>query len=201
MTIDAEYEVKGGKLFSVSGSEVDPSLFKEYSASELLTLREEDRDVSDVMAEGDMSFDSAVPSEGQIVKILVQYEHVAEYPEEYDEAFLANLRSLLKLMEDEGLHALIVPVAKNYAFADMDACEDFTAAFKHLARRVKDCTNVIGLALPEGFVSGSENVEEINYFVSELTAKHDHYVFAGGEKIFEILGKCDGDVQSRTFKY
>ena len=65
--------------------------------------------------------------------------------ESYNEAFLANLRDYLKVMEEKKQFAVIVPVADSDA-GSPDKKEAFTASMKHCARRIKDCVSVIGFA-------------------------------------------------------
>lgn len=97
--------------------------------------------------------------------------------ESYNEAFLANLRDYLKLMEEKKQFAVIVPVADSDA-GSPDKKEAFTASMKHCARRIKDCVSVIGFSIPQEADSG--------YFCDELSQKHSHYVFfSRDEKVLE----------------
>ena len=88
--------------------------------------------------------------------------------ENANEEFLAEFRDWLKKLEDKNSFAIIIPFAEN-ASATQEQKEIFTASFKHCARRIKDCENVIGFSVPE-------NVEP-DFFISELKAKHGHYIF------------------------
>ena len=92
----------------------------------------------------------------------------SEPEENANEEFLAEFRDWLKKLEDKNSFAIIIPFAEN-ASATQEQKEIFTASFKHCARRIKDCENVIGFSVPE-------NVEP-DFFISELKAKHGHYIF------------------------
>ncbi|MBO4319104.1 MAG: hypothetical protein J5857_01385 [Treponema sp.] len=100
--------------------------------------------------------------------IYVPWTLVGLDEESYNEAFLANLRDSLKLMEEKKQFAIIVPAADSAADSP-DKKEAFTASMKHCARRIKDCVSVIGFAIP--LEADSE------YFCDELSQKHSHYVF------------------------
>lgn len=98
----------------------------------------------------------------------VQWSAVEPEPESYDEAYLALLRDQLKAKEDAGQFVFIEPVCDK---AEKDA-EQFTAAMKHCARRIKDCVSVIGFAIPEELSD-----DKITTYIEELSAKHAHYVY------------------------
>lgn len=127
MKLERLFEVKDGKLFSVSGEEkaVTPEMIRK-----------------------------------------VRWSEVEGNPEEYNEEFLAKLRDELKVLEEKNEFVFIEPVF------DKDAgSEQFVAAMKHTARRIKDCVSVIGFAIP------SEAVSAKDLFVEELSQKHKHYCF------------------------
>lgn len=96
----------------------------------------------------------------------VKWSDVEAGPEEYNEDFLAKLRDDLKALEDKNEFVFIEPVF------DKDAeCEQFTAAMKHCARRIKDCLSVIGFAIPDAVF------DQRSFYVDELSAKHGQYCF------------------------
>ncbi|MCI1207964.1 MAG: hypothetical protein LKF96_00765 [Treponema sp.] len=101
-------------------------------------------------------------------------------PEEgmYNEAFLAYLREILKSFDEYGLHAIISPVA-GADLANPAAAELFTAAAKHIARRIKDCRSVIGFTIPD---TAAENEDFVSAYIQELQKKHSQYVFFAREK-------------------
>ena len=87
-------------------------------------------------------------------------------PEAYNEEFLAHLRDELKSLEAKSEFVFIEPRL------DVDCgAEQFTAAMKHTARRIKDCVSVIGFSIPE------EIAETADFYREELSAKHAHYCF------------------------
>lgn len=91
----------------------------------------------------------------------------------YNEEFLASFRDFLKTLEDKAGYAAIIPLADRIP-AEGEG-EDFTASFKHCARRIKDCASVAGFAVPDGL----EGVDP-GLFMEELSAKHSQYVFFSG---------------------
>ena len=105
-----------------------------------------------------------VSSEGK--NFPVKWSDVEGNPEEYNEDFLAKLRDELKAMEEKGQFVFIEPL-----FDKEGGAEQFTAAMKHTARRIKDCVSVIGFAIPE------EIFEERAFYIEELSAKHAQYCF------------------------
>ena len=96
----------------------------------------------------------------------VKWSDVEAGAEEYNEDFLAKLRDELKSLEEKGEFVFIEPVFDKHA-----DYEQFTAAMKHCARRVKDCVSVIGFAIP------SEIFEQRAFYMKELSAKHAQYCF------------------------
>ncbi len=95
----------------------------------------------------------------------------------YNEDFLAGLRDFLKKFEEKDQFAIIRPLADK-ALASEDEVEAFIAAFNHAARRVKDCTSLIGMELSKelltkGFGEGSPATA----FMETLAIKHDHYLY------------------------
>jgi len=99
----------------------------------------------------------------------VKWSEVEGNPEEYNEDFLATLRDELKSLEERNEFVVIEPEF------DKDATtEQFTAAMKHTARRIKDCISVIGFAIPEQI---SKNAETLNFYIEEMSAKHKQYCY------------------------
>ncbi len=127
MKLDRLFEVKGGKLFKISG--------EEYPVSEKNVLP-------------------------------IKWSDVEGAPEEYSEEFLAKTRDGLKALEEKNEFVFIEPVFDKEA-----SVEQFTAAMKHTARRIKDCVSVIGFAIPK------KAEAQKDFFIEELSAKHQHYCF------------------------
>ena len=98
----------------------------------------------------------------------VKWSDVEGTPEEYNEEFLAKLRDELKALEEKGFFVLIEPLFDKSADA-----QQFTAAMKHTARRIKDCVSVSGFAIPEEISGESERA----FYIEEMSAKHKHYCF------------------------
>ena len=95
----------------------------------------------------------------------------------YNEDFLAGLRDFLKKFEEKDQYAIIRPVADKPLSSENEV-EAFIAAFNHTARRIKDCTSLIGMELAKelsakGFGEGSPAAS----FMETLAIKHDHYVY------------------------
>ena len=98
----------------------------------------------------------------------VKWSEVEGNPEEYNEEFLAKLRDELKLLEEKNEFVFIEAVF------DKDAdYEQFTAAMKHTARRIKDCVSVIGFSIPNELFDD----EKKSFYIEELSAKHKQYCF------------------------
>ncbi len=115
--------------------------------------------------------------------------------EEYDEAFLAMLRSDLKNSEKSLEKVLLIPKRFSgqgsfWGYADSEIMSEekeveffeiFTACMLHVARRVKDCKNVIGFAYPDfendwNVLKHYEN-EHKEKFMAAFQKKHSHYIF------------------------
>lgn len=98
----------------------------------------------------------------------VKWSEVEGNPEEYNEDFLAKLRDELKALEEKNEFVLIETVFDKEA-----DYEQFTAAMKHTARRIKDCVSVIGFSIP----SEISSEEKRNFYIEEMSAKHKQYCF------------------------
>ena len=110
-------------------------------------------------------------------KIQVPYKDIVLPGGGANEEFLASLRSRLKEMEGHGEKVLLCPEAESDACKDTDAALELTAAYKHCARRVKDCEVVAGFCLPAVFKGMERESELLENFKSELLEKHPHYIF------------------------
>lgn len=85
-----------------------------------------------------------------------------------NEGFLSSLRDWLKRLENINSCAIIFPVIDRSSDTPEDE-RDITESFKHCARRIKDCENVIGFVVPEEV--------DAKMFIDELRIKHEHYIF------------------------
>lgn len=112
--------------------------------------------------------------DGGNYRLSVALSDVSFGAEKYNESFLASLREKLKVAENARF--VIAPSAEKPLSSTDDALE-MTAAFKHCARRIKDCENVAGFEIPRAF-SALERAEELaENFSEELAEKHPNYVF------------------------
>ena len=116
---------------------------------------------------------SAVESD-TVSPFVLSWKSVEEGDEGvYNEELLASIRLSLKEMEGSGKFV--------YIKGEKDRNGDFsqyTAAMKHAARRLKDCTSIAGFFIPEGV-----SCEDAALFIEELSAKHAQYVFFSANKI------------------
>ena len=95
----------------------------------------------------------------------------------YNEELLAKLREELKALEEkneENKFVYISPIIDREASPSADKAEQFTAAMKHSARRLKDCISIVGFAIPSQIAKDSEKAA---FYISEMSAKHAQYVF------------------------
>ncbi len=99
----------------------------------------------------------------------VKWSDVEGAEEVYNEAYLSKLRDELKALEEKGEFVFIEPVYDKNAIPGQ-----FNNAMKHTSRRIKDCSSVIGFALPAE-VAGDEDV--LKDFLEKISEKHPHYVY------------------------
>ncbi len=121
----------------------------------------------------DAQFSGEIEDGGKY-RLSVALSDVSFGAEKYNESFLASLREKLKAAG--GARFVIAPAAEKPLSSTDDALE-MTAAFKHCARRIKDCENVAGFEIPRAF-SALERADELaENFAEELAEKHPNYVF------------------------
>ena len=95
----------------------------------------------------------------------------------YNEDFLAGLRDFLKKFEDKEQYAIIRPVVDK-PLSSEEEIEAFIAAFNHTARRIKDCTSLIGMELSKELLTkGFGESSPATAFMETLAIKHDHYLY------------------------
>ena len=111
-------------------------------------------------------------------KVEVPYKEMVLSDGSPNESWLAGLRSSLKAMEEKGGEAMLFPLFTERECKDVDAALEITAAYKHCARRVKDCASVKGFFVPPVFRDMDRGAELVENFKTELLEKHPHYVFA-----------------------
>ncbi len=147
MKFDPLFTVKDNVLFSVDGSDCPALPYPVFSSADVAAGK--------------------IP-DAKLCRVTVSWKQTGLSEDSYDESFLASLRDGLKTMEEQKLFAIIEPVADPLPQSEAEQ-EEFTASFKHCARRIKDCVSVIGFAVPSCVSKDA--------FVEELSAKHAHYVF------------------------
>lgn len=147
MKIEAKFYSEKNKIYFLNGTELDTKNAK--------------------YIEGKSCKNGSEPEENALYSINVTQELTGS-EENANEEFLAEFRDWLKKLEEKKSFAIIIPSAEKTPETQEEK-ENFTASFKHCARRIKDCENVIGFSIPE-------NVDP-EFFISELKAKHGHYIF------------------------
>lgn len=110
----------------------------------------------------------------------------------YNEELLAKFRDYLKKFEETSSYAFIVPQAEK-SFSDAEQADSFIKAMVHLARRVKDCTSLLGFAIAaELFEKDAGKVLDENswsqWFINEMNVKHGHYVYFAGKSNIKKYG-------------
>lgn len=118
--------------------------------------------------------DNSAVDPSTLEKIEVKWSDIELSPEVYNEEFLAALREQLKVLDESGKFAVIVPVVDK-PLATPDHFELFVNAYNHMARRVKDCVSVAGLELPD--VMADLGNSAIESFMETLAIKHAQYVY------------------------
>ncbi len=122
---------------------------------------------------------AAVPAKDAFCLVTVAWRDVEFSEGGYNEEYLAALREFLKKCEESGAFCAVVPaVAK--ALEDADEAESFIAAMVHAARRIKDCTSVLGFAIAPELLAKDTDFGANSYtqwFINEMNVKHSHYVY------------------------
>lgn len=157
---EADYYAKDGVLYNKDG--VD------FSALKKLVLT--DKKISESLF--------ADFSAKELIILVFSTSFACVGAENFDEAFLADLRSALKQLEPEG-KTVIFSATGTVAGAEQ------AAVFYHIARRIKDCTCVAGLCFPEGTTKDAAIA-----IISALQKKHPEYVyFTANQTLYESLNK------------
>ena len=152
MKIEAKFYSEKNKIYFLNGTELNTKNAK--------------------LINGKFCKNDSEPEENALYSINVAQELIGS-EENANEEFLAEFRDWLKKLEEKNSFAVIIPSAEK-APATQEEKEIFTASFKHCARRIKDCKNVIGFSVPK-------NVDP-EFFISELKAKHGHYIFFSSDE-------------------
>lgn len=166
MKIEAKFEAKNNKLYGIfSGQEISVDFNSAMPVADFCKVA------------GDFSaIKEKIPGSAEkVMAVVLPREKVEPEPEAYDESFLAEFREVLKQAEETELFVVILPCAGEFL---AEKAEEFTAAMKHTARRIKDCSSVVGFAVPDALASlGFCEGQPAEFFVEELSCKHAHYVY------------------------
>ena len=71
---------------------------------------------------------------------------------------------------------------------DADTVQTYIDAMVHCARRIKDCTSVIGFAIPAELIAKDSDFGPDSYaqwFINEMNVKHGHYVYFADSAVIE----------------
>lgn len=99
----------------------------------------------------------------------VKWSDIEGREEEYNEEFLSKLRQSLKNLEEQNKYVFIEGIY------DKDATPgQYNNTMKHTSRRIKDCANVIGFALPPQIAQDKDVADD---FIQKLSEKHPQYVY------------------------
>ncbi len=133
-----------------------------------------------------------VPAAGSLTAVVCPWNNVEIEEGSYNEEILAKLRDFLKGLEAAGAFAFIVPMAQK-SFADADEADSFIKAMVHTARRIKDCTSVLGFAVAAELMEkdAGKKLDENSWsqwFINEMNVKHAHYVYFAGKSNIKKFG-------------
>jgi hypothetical protein len=209
MKIKPAITIRDNQIFNKAGDNVNLRGFTidNFSAAGETSLN---------IAEDDFEITfSDIKSRGcSMIRCVVYWDVVEPQEGVFNEEYLAKLRDGIKEAEKNDLLVYLVPRAfsDNKPFwgrntypadkiideepAGMYVVRQFTAAMNHLARRIKDCENVIGFAIPECYselynsITKTESNSSIKsdlahmlgvLFITELRKKHPQYYFIAEE--------------------
>ena len=144
-----------------------------------------------------------LPAGNEITAVLVKWSAVELQPGVYNEEFLAVLRDYLKLLEEHGKFAFIIPETVK-ELPDADTVQTYIDAMVHCARRIKDCTSVIGFAIPAELIAKDSDFGPDSYaqwFINEMNVKHGHYVYFADSAVIEANKLENALTESRLIAY
>lgn len=142
---------------------------------------------------------------GSVSAILCPWSKVQMEDGSYNEELLAKLRDYLKIMEENRDFAFIVPQGET-SFSDVDRADVFLKSMVHTARRIKDCTSVLGFALPAEFLEKDAGLKPEEYswagwFINEMSVKHAHYVYFAGKSLVKKYGLISNEITNTLVLY
>lgn len=135
---------------------------------------------------------ASVPAAGIVTAVVCPWSKIEIEDGNYNEEILAKLRDFLKKLEEAGLFAFVVPMAQK-SFADADETDSFIKAMVHTARRIKDCTSILGFAVAAELMEkdAGKKMDENSWsqwFINEMNVKHSHYVYFAGKSNIKKYG-------------
>lgn len=134
-------------------------------------------------------------------KIEIKWSTVELSDENYNEEYLAKLREELKVLDDNGQFAILLPVADK-KLETPEQFELFTNAFNHTARRIKDCVSVAGIELPVELLSkGISEASPAQNFMDTLAIKHAQYVYFASENNIKVCNITENVQKSAIVIY
>lgn len=116
-----------------------------------------------------------------VVGVKVPVKSVEISDGNYNEEILAKFRDCLKNIENGKSFVFVIPVVEK-SFETSEDADSVISAMKHTARRIKDCQAVVGFEIPVQFLEKDKSsaLDENSWtmwFVSEMSAKHQHYLY------------------------
>lgn len=153
------------------------------------------------VAQAGADFFSGVKENG-LFAIKVKFEKVSLGDGNYNEELLASLRDFLKVAEEKGVFGFIIPTSDKKV-EDSDSADELISAMVHVARRIKDCTSVIGFSIPVALLEkdkGGDLGENSwsRWFVNDMNVKHSHYVYFVERSVIQQIG-MDAEVSKTEY--
>lgn len=133
-----------------------------------------------------------VPSAEVLTALVCPWKKIEIEEGCYNEELLAKMRDFLKKLEESGSFAFVVPQAQK-SFSSADEADSFIKAMVHTARRIKDCTSVLGFAVAAELMEkdAGKKLDEnswTQWFINEMNVKHGHYVYFAGKSNVKKYG-------------
>lgn len=133
-----------------------------------------------------------VPSAEVLTALVCPWKKIEIEEGCYNEELLAKIRDFLKKLEASGSFAFVVPQAQK-SFSGADEADSFIKAMVHTARRIKDCTSVLGFAVAAELMEkdAGKKLDEnswTQWFINEMNVKHGHYVYFAGKSNIKKYG-------------
>lgn len=149
--------------------------------------------------------DEKLPPENVLSAVVCPWKKIELGEDNYNEELLAGLREYLKNLEEAGKFAFVVPQVQK-SFGDADEADSFIKAMVHTARRIKDCTSVLGFAVAAELMEkdAGKKLDENSWsqwFIDEMNVKHGHYVYFAGKANVKKYGLVAKTVTNELILY